>query len=256
MNKRTGIMGVGFVGGALAKCLEEPILYDLPKRLGSVEELNRADIIFICVPTPYNEKGFDASMLEDAFSVIKGNKIVVIKSTVIPGTTERFQAMYPNLKVLFNPEFLTEKTADFDMRRPDRQIIGYTKESYSVAEDIILMLPLAPFERIMPAKEAEMVKYFNNSWFGTKVVFCNQMYDLCKKMGVDYDSIKECVSADRRIGKTHLEIWYQKNFRGYSGKCLPKDIKSLLQFAEKIGADLKLLKVVDKINDKLIKITK
>src|SRR3989338_2111917 len=189
----TGIIGVGMVGGALAHVLEKPLLFDSGKNLGSMAEVSKADILFICVPTPYDEKkkGFDVSIVEEVFSKIKGEKIVVIKSTVTPGTTEYFQKKYPQHRFLFNPEFLTEVTADQDMRYPDRQIIGHTKESYNAAGELMQMLPIAPFERIMPATEAEMVKYFGNTWFSTKVVFANQMYDLCQALGVDYDTVKD-----------------------------------------------------------------
>ena len=249
----TGIVGVGMVGGALAGVLEKPFLFDSGKKIGSMAEVNKADIIFISVPTPYDErkKGFDLSIVEEVFKNIEGEKIVVIKSTVVPGTTEYFQKKYPRHRVLFNPEFLTEVTADQDMRYPDRQIVGYTKESHSVAGDVIQLLPLAPFERIMPATEAEMVKYFNNTWFSTKVVYANQMYDFCKKLDIDYEIVKEAAAADKRVGRSHLEIFH-KGYRGYAGKCLPKDTKALIQKARAMKMPLALLETVDALNEKLL----
>ncbi len=225
-NKKVGIIGVGMVGGAIRRYLEnnkkiQPFLYDPGKNLGSLDEVNQADIIFVSVPTPYKkqERGFDLSFVEEAFNNIKGEKVVVIKSTVVPGTTEMFQQKYPQHKVLFNPEFLTELTADQDMSYPDRQIVGYTEKSYNVAGDLMQLLPLAPFEKIMPATEAELVKYFGNTWFSTKVIFANQVFDLCDKLGVDYTRIMEAAAADKRIGRSHLEVWH-KGYRGYGGKCL------------------------------------
>ncbi len=226
MEKKIGIIGVGMVGGALKRYFEkmrniQPFVYDRGKNIGSPEEVNKADIIFICVPTPFNKEKnyFDLSYIEDAFSNIKGEKIVVIKSTVLPGTAEFLQERYPQHKILNNPEFLTEATADQDMCYPDRQIVGYTKKSFDVAGDILMLLPLAPFSRILPATEAEMVKYFGNTWFSTKVIFANQMYDLCQKLGINYDRVMEAAAADKRIGRTHLEVWH-KGKRGYAGKCL------------------------------------
>src|SRR3989344_5611832 len=250
---KTAVVGVGMVGGALSCVLENPILYDKGKKLGSMDAVSAAEIIFVCVPTPYDEKkkGFDVSIVEEVFSKIKGEKIVVIKSTVTPGTTEYFQKKYPQHKVLFNPEFLTEVTADQDMRYPDRQIMGYTKESFSVAGDVVQILPLAPFERIMPATEAEMVKYFNNTWFSTKVIYANQMYDLCQKLGADYEIIKEAAAADKRVGRSHLEIFH-KGYRGYGGECLPKDTKAPIQKARAMKSPMALLETVDKLNEKLI----
>lgn len=254
---KIGIIAVGMVGGAMARYFESkgisPILYDPPKGFDSKEEINKADVIFVCVPTPYDEVagGFDLSYVRQAISILASEKIIVIKSTVLPGSTDALQAEFPQHKILFSPEFLTESSADRDMRYPDRQIVGYTEKSFNVAKDIILMLPLAPFERILPAKAAETVKYFSNTWFATKVVFINQVYDLCDKIGVDYESIKECASADKMVGRNHLDIIH-KNYRGYGGKCLPKDTRAFIQLGDRMGAEMKLLKIVEQINKEIL----
>ncbi len=254
---KIGIMGVGMVGGALKRYFEKegrkPLLYDNGKNLGSVEEVNQADAIFICVPTPFDkEKGFDLSFVEDAVSKIENEKIVVIKSTVLPGTTDGFQQKYPQHKFLFNPEFLVEAKADEGMQNPDRQIVGYTQKSQDVAEMIMALLPRAPFERIISAKEAEMVKYFGNTFLSVKVIFGVQMYQLCKKLGIDYEIVRECASADPRIGPSHLDV-YHGGYLGYGGKCLPKDIRALIQLANSREVDLKLHKTVEEINNQLMK---
>lgn len=258
MKYSVGIMGTGMVGGALKSYFVSvgvtPFVYDKGKNEGSVEDVNKADVIFICVPTPYDETagGFDLSYVRDALNAIKGEeKIVVLKSTVVPGTTAMLQQEYPQCKMLYNPEFLTEITADQDMRFPDRQIIGATEKSYTVAADILGMLPLAPFERVIPSTAAEMTKYYGNTWFSTKVVFANQMHDICQKLEIDYDVVKDCVAADKRIGRTHLEIFH-KGYRGYGGKCLPKDTRALIQLGDRIGAEMSLLKEVERINNALI----
>ncbi len=247
------------VGGALKRYLEKKeglqlFLYDKGKNLGSPQEVNKAELVFICVPTPHKKEseGFDLSYLEEALGILQGEKVVVIKSTVLPGTTEMFQKKYPQHKLLMNPEFLTEETADQDMCYPDRQIVGYTEKSYSVARDVMQLLPLAPFERILPATEAEMVKCFGNTWFSAKVVFANQIYDLCQKLGIDYDRMVEAAAADKRIGRTHLNVWH-KGYRGYGGKCLFKDMKAFIQWADQKGVDLKIHKIVDAINEQLLR---
>jgi len=254
---KIGIMGVGMVGGALKRYFEKkgkkPFLYDKNKNIGSVEEVNQADVIFICVPTPFDkEKGFDLSFVEDAVSQIQGEKIVVIKSTVLPGTTDKLQEKYPQHKFLFNPEFLVEAKADEGMQNPDRQIVGYTQKSQDVAEMMMALLPRAPFERIIPAREAEMVKYFGNTFLSVKVIFGVQMYQLCKKLGIDYEIVRECASADPRIGPSHLDV-YHGGYLGYGGRCLPKDIKALIQLANSREVDLKLHKTVEEINNQLMK---
>jgi len=256
-NLKIGIVGVGFVGKALRQYFEKQkkplLLYDKFKNIGSFEQINQADVVFICVPTPFNkEKGFDLSFVEDIVYKIEGEKIIVIKSTVLPGTTEKLQEKYSQHKFLFNPEFLTETSPDQDFAYPDRQIVGYTKQSFNVAEDILNLLPLAPTMKLLPATEAEMVKYFGNAFLSTKVIFANQIYDLCQKLGINYEMVAECAGADKRIGRSHLTVWHQGK-RGYAGKCLPKDTKSFIEFADEQEIDLKLLRMVDEINDKLLK---
>jgi len=257
---KIGIVGVGMVGGALKKYFEKKeyklgenlFVYDTGRNLGSVEEINKADVIFICVPTPFVKgKGFDLSYVETACEYLKDGKIIVIKSTVVPGTTEKLQEKYPEHRFIFNPEFLTEITAEQDMDYPDRQIIGYTEQSHNVSSDIMQLLPLAPFESIIPATEAELVKYYGNTWFAVKVIFANQMYDLCEKLGVDYDRVKESAAADKRIGRSHLQAVH-KGYRGFGGKCLVKDIRALIEFADKEGIDLQLHKTAEKLNNKLM----
>lgn len=259
---KIGIIGShGMVGGSLRKYFEqkencELFLYDKGQNVGSIEEVNKADYIYVCVPTPDNKTGAcDTSIVESVISQVNDGKVVIIKSTVIPGTTANIQKKYPKLKLLFNPEFLTEITADQDMSYPDRQIIGYTKESFSIAKDVLHQLPLAPFERIIPAKIAELVKYFGNAWFATKVIFANQIYDLCDKIDVDYDLVLDCAAADKRVGRTHLNVWH-KGYRGYGdrtiSKCIPKDTKALIALGKKMSIPMELLEVVDKINDDLL----
>lgn len=256
MRYSVGIMGTGMVGGAVQRYAEsvgmQPFCYDIGKHVGSLDEVNRADVIFVCVPTPYEEAtgGFDLSYVRAALDATRGEKIVVLKSTVVPGTTAELQKQYPRLRLMYNPEFLTEMTADQDMKFPDRQIIGTTPQSFTAAKDILALLPLAPYERIVPSTVAEMIKYFGNTWFSAKVVFANQMYDLCQKLGVNYDDVMEGAAADKRIGRTHLEIFH-KGYRGYGGKCLPKDTRALIQLGDRVGVSMALLKKVEELNNAL-----
>src|SRR3989338_6931187 len=255
---KVGVVGIGMVGGATVRYLQkkeglEIFTYDKGKNEGSPDEVNKAEIVFVCVPTPYlkDGTGFDLSYVEQTLSWLSGEKVVVIKSTVLPGTTEMLQKKYPQHKLLMNPEFLTEETADQDMMYPDRQIVGYTEKSHDVAGDLMQLLPLAPFERMLPSTEAELVKYFGNTWFSVKVSFANQMYDLCQALGTDYDRMVEAAAADKRIGRTHLNVFH-KGYRGYGGKCLPKDTKAIIQLANSKGVDLKLHKAAEEINNALM----
>jgi nucleotide sugar dehydrogenase len=255
---KIAVMGIGYVGGALARYLDEaghaPLRYDPPKGLGNDAVLAMADVIFVCVPTPYlaDGVGFDLSFVRAAIAAIPGEKTVVIKSTVLPGTTELLQKEFPQHRMLFNPEFLRQATADEDMKRPDRQLMGYTERSKDIAPFILRLLPNAPFLRTLPATEAETVKYFGNCFLAMKVVFANQMFDVCQAMGIDYDIVKDCTAGDPRIGASHLQVLHD-GFRGYGGSCFPKDVKSLIQLGESLGVDMTLLATADRINEDLVK---
>lgn len=255
---KIGIVGVGMVGGAIRKYLEEeknmkPFLYDTGKNLGSMEEVNKARIVFVCVPTPYRKEkgGFDLSYVKETCEKLTGKKVIVIKSTVVPGTTEKLQEEYPQHKFIFNPEFLVESRAYQDFKNPNRQIIGYTDESYDFANIILEILPDAPFNKKVSASEAELVKYFGNTFLATKVIFATQIYNLCRELDLNYDRIKEMALGDPRIGNSHLDIFHG-GYKGYFGKCFPKDMKALIQFADKHNIDLELLKKADEINEKLL----
>lgn len=251
------IMGDGMVGGALARFFAlqgmEVGMYDPPKGRSDAEMLRAAEIIFLCVPTPYHldGNGFDDRFLRQAIEAIPvDGKTIVIKSTVIPGTTEDLQRGYPQHRFLFNPEFLTEATADEDMQHPNRQVLGCTEQSRCDAERVMDILPRALFEKITGARVAETVKYFCNAFYALKVAYANQMHDLCQALGTEYDQVKACVETDPMVGKTHLTVFH-KGYRGYGGKCLPKDVRAIIQIAERHGVDLSLLKQAEAYNNAL-----
>ncbi|MEK9186560.1 MAG: hypothetical protein AAB885_03170, partial [Patescibacteria group bacterium] len=251
---KLGIIGVGWVGAQLKRYFEEfkdyktgedLFTYDIdPKKC--VGDIGMADAIFVAVPTPRNAEtgACDTSIVEDAVGKIKGEKIVVIKSTVPPGTTERLQKKYPNNKFLFNPEFLSEKTAWFDMIRPDRQIVGFTEQSLEAAHLVLSLLPKAPFmspwgintykQSRVTATEAEIIKYAGNVYFSQKVNWANAIAKVCEKVNADYENVRKAMSADHRIGDSHLDVLHG-GYRGFGGYCFPKDTAAFMAFAKEQG---------------------
>jgi len=264
---KIGVVGLGFVGSNLYKWFVESNQrvygYDVDEsrcKVKSFEEILSCDVIFLCLPTPYTEgvtcKGYDLSCLDlmiTKISQANNHNLVIIKSTVTPKTTDFFQNKYPNLKFAFVPEFLTEKYAWEDTLHPDTSIFGYTEESYKYSQDVLDILPEASFERIMPAKEAEMIKIARNNYFVNKIVFMNCLYDICENIGIDYEIVKEALASDRRIRRSHMEIFHQGG-RGGGGTCFTKDTPAFRDFAVEFGSDRskELISCYTKINKELL----
>jgi UDPglucose 6-dehydrogenase len=250
-----GIVGVGVVGSAVRAYFESQgvrtHLYDPGKRLGSSAAVSEADLIFVCVPTPYVEgSGFDDGAVYEALAGLQGSKTVVIKSTVVPGSTERYQAAFRQHQLLFNAEFLRERSANEDFLHPDRQIVGYCAENRLLAQRVLEILPRAPYEAVVPARSAELIKYATNSFLAVKVVFANELFDLCSAVGIEYETVKEGLTADERIGDSHFDVM-DSGYRGYGGKCLPKDTMALLDLADEVGSPLRLLLAAHEVNQTL-----
>ena len=205
---KIGFVGQGWIGKNYANDFEsrgyEVVRFGLePEYVNNKDKIRNCDIVFVAVPTPTTTKGFDYSVVEKSLELVGDESVVVIKSTILPGTTEILQKKFPNIFVFHSPEFLREITAAYDSAHPSRNIIGVTEmseENIKKAELVLSILPKSPFEKIMLAKEAELVKYVGNCFLYEKVVFFNQMYDLANSLGLDYENIRNAVIADERIG--------------------------------------------------------
>lgn len=263
---RIGFIGQGYVGKNYADDFEkrgfEVVRYALEESYrGHRDEIRQCDIVFIAVPTPTTPDGFDASILDSVMELVGKGKTAVIKSTIVPGTTEKIQSKYPDIFVLHSPEFLTEATAALDAAEPQRNIIGIPNSSPEHrlrAERVMAILPKAPFTLITTSREAEFLKYANNVWFYAKVVLVNVFYDLAAKLGLDWDHIRDALAADPRIGRTHLDPVH-KSGRGAGGSCFIKDFEAFFQFhADTIDDPLgrALLQAVREKNLELLRSTK
>lgn len=260
-NLLCGFIGTGFIGTAMAEDFEnrgyETIRYSLDKKyVKNKNKIRNCPITFIAVPTPSTPEGFDYSIVEDVLSLIGDGNIAVIKSTILPGTTEKLQKKFPLITVLHSPEFLTEKTAKKDAEYPTRNIVGYVFDSnYEAAEMVMGLLPDAPYKAIVRAEDAEMIKYANNCWFYFKVIYMNLLYDLCSKSEVSFETVKTAMSFDPRIGFTHLDVVHQGG-RGAGGHCFIKDMAAFANLyrskmpKDKIGK--KLLSAMEEKNIELL----
>lgn len=228
--------------------------YDLRDPKSNLEDTLTSDFIFICVPTPFDwdKHQYNDSIVRQVLQQIPEDKTVIIKSTIQIGSTDKFQAEFPKLKILFNPEFLSEATCDEDFRHPDRQFVGYTDKSQDEAQKILNILPAATgCGQIMPAKQAELLKYINNMHGTLAVMEFNHYYEVCQKEGIDYDSTIKSATASKYLNPYYTNIWH-KGYRGFGGKCFPKDINAWLQYLQKNKIDDTLFKAVRDMNRKIL----
>lgn len=266
---KIGIIGVGMVGTPLKRYFEERggyrrgdnlFLYDTDPAKNYSDNINSADVIFICVPTPRTKSGaVGLEAVESAFGKISGGKIVVIKSTVPPGTTEHFQKKYPEHKLFFNPEFLTEVRAWENTLRPDRQLVGFTSVSRNAAGVVLKLLPPSPLsspsENLeLSATEAEVVKYAANVFLTRKVTFANAIFDIARRHGANYENIRMGVASDPRIGPSHLDVGHG-GYRGYGGYCFIKDTDALIVHSRECGLErvAELFEADRSFNEKLLR---
>lgn len=253
--KKIGFIGQGWIGKNYADDLEnrgfEVVRYSLEERyIQNAALIPYCDIVFIAVPTPTTKEGFDASIVRQALGHIGKGKTAVIKSTILPGTTEMLQAEFPDIYVLHSPEFLVEKTAAYDAAHPNRNIIGIPKDTIEFrerAKSVLEVLPKAPYEAIMGARDAEFVKYAGNSFLYTKVIFMNLLYDLVENMDGNWSQIREAFIHDPRIGSSHTEPVHHSGHidplksptkkRGAGGHCFIKDFEAFRKLYDQRAND-------------------
>jgi nucleotide sugar dehydrogenase len=273
-----GIIGQGFVGSAIREGLKNFYSvrgYDLNpekcfnlKWMNKLDEVaNHSDIVFVCVPTPMRKDGScDTRILESAIkdldnSCVKLGRIatrpiVVIKSTIPPGTTERIGKQYidreneePDMHICFSPEFLTEANSFEDFKNQNRIIIGGSGAK-KVKQMFRKPFPDIPII-VTKSETAEMVKYFINCFLATKVTFANQMYEICENTDIDYDKVCEYALYDNRIGKSHLAVPGPDGERGFGGHCFPKDLAAMINFSDEKESNNHFLTSVEIYNNEI-----
>ena len=253
---KIGIIGQGYVGTAVKEVFSkhyETNTFDLNGKCNcnSIHELvNNSDIIFVCVPTPMKKDGScDTSIVESVVKDInetvncnQDGKIVAIKSTIPPGTTNRLNKESKNISVIFNPEFLTEANFVDDFKNQNRIIIGGERPSTTKLRQVYsLAFPDAKIVKT-GSKTAEMVKYFTNTFLATKVSFANEMKQICDKIDIDYDKVVEYATYDERLGKSHWAVPGPDGKLGFGGSCFPKDINALINFSDEFDLWLHVIK--------------
>ena len=273
---KLGFIGQGWIGKNLAdhfgergfdivRYAKEPA-YEMNK-----DAIGKCDIVFIAVPTPSTPQGFDDRILRAVLPLVGKGKTVVIKSTILPGTTDKLAGDYPDIFVLHAPEFLRETSVRHDIDYPDRNIVGIPEayfengEWQKMADAVIAILPKAPYRLVCKASEAELTKYGGNNFLYVKVVFMNIMHDLATSHGARWDVLAENMKADPRIGTSHMQPVHQyshmggKEGRGAGGHCFIKDFAAFARLYEEIHPNDKegiaLLNAFESKNNRLLRDT-
>ncbi len=258
---KLGIVGYGFVGKAtdqgfnkhVTKYIVDPLLNT------SIEELKdfQPDIVFICVPTPMNNDGSqDASIISSVTNDLSKycpKAIKVVKSTVIPSILEELKLMDKNL--IYNPEFLREKHANFDFVKSDMIIFGGDRNVSSQVSNAYLKHSRCETKEhiFTDLKTASLIKYAINTFLASKVIFFNELNSIFNKLETtdDWDTVINTISKDKRIGGSHMQVPGHDGKKGFGGACFPKDSLALIKFAKDLGVELNSLISTIRINNKI-----
>ena len=253
-----GIVGNGFVGSWVAfgfspqtGCDADVKIYDKDesKSTHSLEEVLLSEFIFLSVPTPSKPDGsVSLKIVYDIFDEInKANtrldNVILLRSTVTPGTTRKLQIGFHNLRIVFNPEFLTERSAKLDFINQSRFVLG----GNVVDTTIVAELYKWRFGQHIPViktdyETAELIKYMNNTFFATKVSFMNEMRLVSDKIGANWDEAVDGFVLDGRVGHSHLNVPGPDGKMGYGGSCFPKDIQAMINFMDYMCVPSNVLK--------------
>tara|TARA_R100000541_G_scaffold36789_1_gene44828 strand:+ start:440 stop:1324 length:885 start_codon:yes stop_codon:yes gene_type:complete len=266
LKQKIGIIGRGFVGSAVefgfspnTGCDAEIRVYDKEpsKSLHSLEEtVNESDIIFLSVPTPSNKDGsmnldIVKQVLQDISDVNQNpHNIILLRSTVTPGTTRKLQEQFDNIRIVFNPEFLTERSAKFDFINQSRFILGCGDSALEMyqTEEVADLFKDRFGESISIIQTnfetAELIKYMNNCFFATKISFLNEMYQVAEKSGVDWEMALDGFVRDGRVGHSHMNIPGPDGKFGFGGSCFPKDVQAIINYGESLDLNMNTLKGV------------
>ena len=263
---KIGFIGQGFIGKNYADDFEDRgfnivrFAKEEPYHQNK-EKIKDCDIVFIAVPTSTTPKGYDSSIIEDVIPLTGRGKIVVLKSTILPGLTRIIQKKFADRIIIHSPEFLSEATARQDASFPFQNIVGIPNNSAKhkkSAELVLSVLPKAPYNSIVTSEEAEIIKYTHNCSGYTQILFFNIMYDLAIKLGADWSQIEKALHADPYIPNRYSSPVH-KSGRGAGGHCFIKDFSALKRTYKKMlrdGIGTKMLEAMECKNIDLLKKSK
>jgi len=249
MTSRPAIVGHGVVGRAMKTLFSEAVVYDTaPGQPADKDAVNACDVAFVCVPTPGMDSGqCDISAVLECVEWLQ-TPLIVIRSTVPPGTTESLSAR-SGKRIVFQPEYLGETPAHpyADVRQRDFIVLGGQRADCQAVADLYAGVYHSAIRfYFTDATTAELAKYMQNAFFATKVLFCTEFRKIAEALGVAYPALREVWLADSRVSPDHTFSF--PNDPGFAGKCLPKDLRAIIQRAGQAGCTARLLQSVWDVN--------
>ncbi len=249
MQPIVGFIGQGYIGRNYADSFEDRgfsvVRYALEgPYLDNKSKISNCSVVFIAVPTPTTHNDSDISIVQEVLALVPAGATAIIKSTILPGTTEALQKKFPGIFLLHSPEFLSEKTARHDVDHPDVTVIGVpvdTPEYRQKAAYILSILPVSP-TIVCSSKESEFVKYVHNIHGVIEIVYANLLYDLAQQMGVAWNVVQEYIGHDRYMvaryaTPVHASAHSSALGRGAGGHCFIKDFAAFRKFFEEHSGD-------------------
>lgn len=261
-----GFIGQGYVGKNYADNFEargfNVIRYSLdPEHVSNKNRISEAHLVVIAVPTPTTNGAFDDSLVREALGLLREGQIVVLKSTIQKGTTDKLQQDYRHLVLMHVPEFLREAYAREDVDFPSRNIIGLggdTEAHHEAAKLVEDIFPKAKHTMKVPAVDAEFIKYTHNTMGVMMIVYTNILYDLAQAHGVEWSSVKDAILHNPWFPEKYLDPVH-KDGRGAGGNCFIKDFAALVESYETRVPDdregIELLHAIAKKNNRLLRDT-
>jgi UDPglucose 6-dehydrogenase len=238
---KIGAIGTGFVGQCVVNTfskVHEVRVHDI-KLNTRIEDVLDTEIVFINVPTPSVEGKQDYSIVEGVILQLQGLRyqgVVVIKSTVLPGSCRRWEDTY-GLPIVHNPEFLTERNAQKDFDNQEAILLSGSIEALRpVVDSYRQVFPDTPLHCYSQFEVTEVAKYIHNDFLATKVAFMNEMHDLCQYVGCDYEQAIEAALSQKKILPNHTKVPGPDGQFGFGGSCFPKDTIALHSaFSDKVN---------------------
>lgn len=260
--KKIGIVGHGYVGQGMEKLFKDRYeirIYDpgYPDS-NTKEEINQCDLAVVCVPTPMkDDRSCDTSIVEDSIKWLE-TPVIWVRSTIEPGTTESLKKKY-NKRIVFSPEYLGQSSYwtpySFHTDEKEMPYIIFGGDKKDTQYVIKFVAPILGPTKQYPqtdATTAEVVKYMENTFFALKVTFANEMFDICKAIGLDFYEVRDLWTLDPRLNPMHTMVF--EDNRGYGGKCFPKDVNGIIQASTKAGYKPELLSKMVEVNEKFRKL--